>query len=103
MVERIFREPQFDALRCMTYHTDRHAFLDRCDRLLKFLIVTLGASVVAKYTSSVPIMTEYLDVAIVILGLLHIIYDFGARARTHEMLKKAYSALLSEIQSSSRD
>ena len=91
---RIFRNPQFDALRAVIYHADRHAFLEMCDRLLKIAIIGLGASVVSKATAHWPLFDSAIEVLIVFLGTVHLVFDFGVRAKTHEMLKKMYVNVL---------
>lgn len=97
MPEPIFRDPRFDALRNAIYHTERQNFLDLVNRFLNFLVVILGAGVVAKTATHANFGEYWLELGVVFFATAQLVFDFGGRARTHEFLQKRYYEMLSEM------
>lgn len=91
--------PKFDALRCAIYHTARRNYLDFLNRLLNFVVIVLGASVAGKAAKLIHLEEEaWLEFAVLIVATAQLTFDFGYRARTHEILQKKYNDMLAEIE-----
>lgn len=91
--------PKFDALRCAIYHTARRNYLDFLNRFLNFVVIVLGASVAGKAAKLIHLEEEaWLEFAVLIVATAQLTFDFGYRARTHEILQKKYNDMLAEIE-----
>lgn len=95
---------RLNALMNANYHAERRRFLENANRTITFLIVILGASSIADLISinEVYKIPDYpiLSAAIItILSASQLVFDFGRRARDHQLLQGDYSRLLSEIES----
>lgn len=97
----IFQNPRFDALRNAIYHTERRAFFDLLNRALNFLVIALGAGVVAKAADRFNFNPLWLELAVVFVATAQLVFDFGGRARMHEFLQLRYYELLGEMERSS--
>lgn len=91
--------PKFNALRNAIYHVARRNFFDLANRLLNFAVILLGASVAGKAVKLWPGMDElYLELAVLMFATAQLAFDFGYRARTHEILQNKYYEMLAEIE-----
>jgi hypothetical protein len=93
----IFTEPRFDALRNAIYHTERRNFLDLVSRSLNFLVILLGAGVAANAATHIGVPEYWLELGVVFFATAQLVFDLGARARTHEFLQKRYYEMLGEM------
>jgi len=103
MIEPIFKDPRFDALRNAIYHTERRSFFDLLNRGFNFLVIILGAGVAAKVATNLRLGEYWLEMAVVFFATAQLVFDFGSRARTHEFLQKRYYDLLREMEESEHD
>lgn len=90
--------PKFNALRSAFYHTERKCFFDTVNRLLHFLIVVLGASIMAKVADDRHIEGLWLEFGIVVCVTLQMVFDFCGQANLHANLQKRCYELLAEIE-----
>ena len=93
----LFYEPRFDALRNALYHTQRRAFFDMLNRLMNFLVIIAGASVVGKVAESLRFDSIWLELGVVLLATAQLVFDFGKLAREHEFLQRRYYEVLAEM------
>jgi hypothetical protein len=98
MLEPIFKDPRFDALRNAIYHTERRTFLDFVNRSLNFCVIILGAGVAANIAGQFKIDGRWLEFGVVFVATAQLVFDLGSRARTHEFLQKRYYEMLSEME-----
>jgi hypothetical protein len=82
--------PKFDALRNAIYHSSRRRFFELLNRSLSFLVVISGTAAVANLHSLEP---RWLAAMAAIIGALQLVFDFGGRARIHEVLQRRYFEL----------
>jgi hypothetical protein len=96
--DTVFRDPRFDALRLATYHTERKSFLDRVNRTMSFFVVVFTAGVVTNVATLIHLHKEFIELAALLTASLQLVFDFGAKARTHEYLQKRYYEMVSEME-----
>jgi hypothetical protein len=90
---------KFNALRNAIYHVARRNFFDLINRLLNFIVIVLGASVAGKAAKLFPHFDDlYLEMAVLVFATAQLAFDFGYRARTHEILQMKYYEMLAEIE-----
>jgi hypothetical protein len=97
-MDPIFQDPRFDALRNAIYHAERRSFLNLVNKTINFLVVMLGASVVAKGAHDFHLQQLWLEMSLVFLATLQLVFDFGDRAATHGHLQKRYYDFLSDVE-----
>jgi hypothetical protein len=90
--------PRFNALRNSIYHTARKEFYDRLNRILNFLVIILGAGVAGKAFHLFHIDELWLEMGVLVCASLQLTFDFGYKARTHELLQRKYGETLAEIE-----
>jgi hypothetical protein len=90
--------PKFDALRNAIYHVARKNYFDLLNRILNFLVIILGASVAGKAAKLLHVEESLLEFAVLIVATAQLTFDFGYRARSHEILQKDYYKMLAEIE-----
>jgi hypothetical protein len=90
--------PKFDALRNAIYHVARRNYFDLLNRLLNFAVIILGAGVAAKSAKLFHIEELALEFGVLIAATMQLAFDFGYRARTHEILQMKYYEMLAEIE-----
>lgn len=74
------------------YHTQRGAFLDGLNRLISFLVILLGASVVSKVANG-----TWLELGVVFFATIQLVFDFGTRAMEHQFLQRRYYEILAQM------
>jgi hypothetical protein len=94
----VFRDPRFNALRNAIYHTERKSFLDRLNKTMSFFVVVFTAGVVANVATHIHLPKEFIELAALLFASLQLVFDFGAKARTHEYLQKRYYEMVSEME-----
>lgn len=90
-------ELMFHALRNALYHTARRRKLERWNRWATAATIMLGAAVVAEAVEKVSIDAIWLGIATSAIGTAQLVFDFGGRARTHEILQRRYYDLIAAI------
>ena len=78
------------------YHADRQAFFGSLDRLCKFAVFMLSASIASKACELMRINAALIDIALVTTASLHMVGEFGGKAKDHEFLCRRYFDLLAE-------
>ena len=78
------------------YHADRHAFFAGLDRASKFTVFMLSASIASKACEMMKIDPALIDIALVTVASLHLVGEFGGKAKDHEFLSRRYFDLLAE-------
>lgn len=82
--------PKFNALRCAIYHVARRNYLDLLNRILNFVVIVLGASVAGKAAKLIHLEDEaWLEFSVLIVATAQLTFDFGYRARTHEIRRRS--------------
>jgi hypothetical protein len=90
---------KFNALRNAIYNVARRNFFDLLNRLLNCVVIILGAAVAGKAAKLWPGFDElYLEIAVLVFATAQLAFDFGYRARTHEILQSKYYEMLAEIE-----
>jgi len=90
--------PKFDALRNAIYHVARRNYFDLLNRLLNFVVIILGAGVAAKSAELFHVKELSLEFGVLIAATMQLTFDFGYRARTHEILQMKYYEMLADIE-----
>jgi hypothetical protein len=90
--------PKFDALRNAIYHVARRNYFDLLNRLLNFVVIILGAGVAAKSAKLFHVEELSLEFGVLIAATMQLTFDFGYRARTHEILQMKYYEMLADIE-----
>jgi hypothetical protein len=88
----------FDILRNAIYHTARHAFLDRINRFIVFLVIGFGTSAAAQFGQHFGLDDKWLAAAAAFVATLQLVADFGVSASLHAYLQKRCYELLSELE-----
>lgn len=86
-------------LRNALYHTSRRMTFDRWNRWCSFFVILLGATAVSNlgnwlHWSWLSMVASFLTAAV---GALQLVFDFGSKARDHQLLQKAYYHLAADI------
>ncbi|QDL97540.1 hypothetical protein FLL57_09570 [Rhodopseudomonas palustris] len=89
---------KFDALRNAIYHVARRQYYDGLNRLLNFLVIILGAGVAGKAASLIEVRDLWLEIGVLVAATAQLAFDFGYRARTHEILQKKYYEMIAEME-----
>ncbi len=89
---------RFNTLRNALYHSARNKTLLAYTRFSNFLIVALGTSAAANIFTSSYLTTQYIAAVLAFIGTANLVFDFGNRANTHQMLQRDYYKLLSRIE-----
>ncbi|MCB1472657.1 MAG: hypothetical protein KDJ68_07220 [Rhodobiaceae bacterium] len=88
---------RFNLLRNALYHTARRRIFECWHRFATFVIILLGASATSSLFGEWGFNAAYAGFAIALIGAAQIVFDFGGRARDHQMLQRDYYNLLAEI------
>lgn len=91
---------RFEATRNALYHTARRLFLERCNRLMSFLIIVFGAAALNDMLPGawLPLVKSISGIVVLLAGTLQLVFDFGGMARTHEFLGRRYYEILARIE-----
>lgn len=89
---------RFNVLRNALYHTARRHAFERWHRFATFVIILLGASATSSLFGEWGFNAAYAGFAIALIGAAQIVFDFGGRARDHQMLQRDYYNLLADIE-----
>ena len=65
---------------------------------MNFSVIILGASVAGKAAKLLHVEESLLEFAVLIVATAQLTFDFGYRARSHEILQKDYYKMLAEIE-----
>ncbi|MCG7627327.1 hypothetical protein MHM88_05880 [Epibacterium sp. MM17-32] len=90
---------EFNALRNALYHTAMRRTFETWSRWLNFLVVVLGAATISDLLTPYGIEAIHLGAATAIIGALQLTFDFGGRARLHQVLQRDYYKALADFQS----
>ncbi|MFG1409477.1 hypothetical protein V5G24_00055 [Xanthobacter sp. VTT E-85241] len=91
------RELLFHAVRNAQYHTARRRTLERWNRWATSATILLGTAVVADAAGKTSFDVVWLGLATSIIGIAQLVFDFGGRARTHEILQRRYYDLIAGL------
>lgn len=89
---------RFNALRNALYHSARRRGLEAWNRVFNFLVVILGTAAVSELLTSTPIDPRWIGAAVATIGALQLVFDFGSKARDHQLLQRDYYQLLAAIE-----
>ena len=88
----------FNALRNALYHTAQRRTNEARARWLNFAVIFLGAATVADILEPWGITVLHLGGLTTVIGALQLTFDFGGKARTHQMLQHDYYQALAHFQ-----
>ncbi|MEE2635494.1 MAG: hypothetical protein VX940_14445 [Pseudomonadota bacterium] len=88
----------FNALRNALYHTAQRRTNEATARWLNFAVIVLGAATVADLLAPWGIKVVHLGGLTTVIGALQLTFDFGGKARTHQMLQHDYYQALADFQ-----
>ncbi|UWQ47288.1 hypothetical protein [Leisingera aquaemixtae] len=88
----------FNALRNALYHTAQRRTNEARARWLNFAVIVLGAATVADFLEPWGIKVIHLGGLTTVIGALQLTFDFGGRARTHQILQHDYYKALADFQ-----
>ncbi|MGR7994123.1 hypothetical protein [Xanthobacter sp. ZOL 2024] len=96
---------RFHALRNALYHTARRRWLEAANRIVTFLIILLGTAAAANASRILgdSAADVWLGVATAALGAIQLVFDFGGRARTHQVLQQKYYDILARVEAMAAD
>ncbi len=89
---------RFNVLRNALYHSARFRSLERINRFFNFVVLMLGASVIANVAGSLGLDQRWLGGAVAVVGSLQLVFDLGGAARDHQVLQRDYYYLLASIE-----
>jgi hypothetical protein len=89
---------EFNALRNALYHTARRRTFESWARWLNFFVVLLGAATISDLLTPYGIRTVHLGAATAVIGALQLTFDFGGRARVHQVLQRDFYKALADFQ-----
>lgn len=90
---------ELNVLRNALYHQGRRRRLERLTRWSNFFIILLGASAMGDVTrfAGYEGWAPAIGAATVAIGAFQLVFDFGGRARDHQVLQRDYYNLFAEI------
>lgn len=88
----------FNALRNALYHTAQRRRCEALARWLNFAVIVLGAATVADILEPWGVKVVHLGGLTTVIGALQLTFDFGGRARTHQILQHDYYQALADFQ-----
>lgn len=90
---------QLNVMRNALYHAGQRRRYERYTRWSNFLVIILGASAMADLSRFVEIPGGVIlpGLLTTVLGALQLVFDFGGRARDHQVLQRDYYMLYAEI------
>lgn len=89
---------RFNALRNALYHTARRRSFEAWNRVFNFLVVILGTAAVSDLLTTTPIDPRWIGGAVATIGALQLVFDFGSKARDHQLLQRDYYQVLADIE-----
>lgn len=90
---------RFELLRCAMYHEDCEASFAFWHRAFTGLNVLLGTAAVGTVLSERANLAVISGVAVAVLSVLSLVWDYAGRARDHKVLRQRYFQLLGELES----
>ncbi|MDR7125524.1 hypothetical protein J2X53_002355 [Pseudorhodobacter sp. 4114] len=92
---------RFELLRCAMYHEDCEAWFAFLHRASTGLNILLGTAAVATVINQSPAWAVASGVAIALLSVLSLVWDYAGRARDHKVLRQRYFHLMADLESGS--
>ncbi|MFC3071516.1 hypothetical protein ACFOHH_00180 [Shinella pollutisoli] len=91
---------QLNVLRNALYHAGQRRRYERYTRWSNFLVILLGASAMADLARLLDFPGGALlpGLLTTIVGGLQLVFDFGGKARDHQVLQRDYYTLLADIE-----
>ncbi|MBT9370304.1 hypothetical protein [Rhizobium sp. CSW-27] len=86
------------ALRNALYHVARRGWLDGISRILNLAVIVGGTAYAADIAKGNTNATLLLGMITAVIGALQLVFDFGGRARDHQLLQKRYYDVLAAIE-----
>ena len=87
----------FDVNKSIRYHLARRNFWDSFSRANKIIGILSGSAVVVGITSGSPIVTTISGAIVAFFSALDLVFDFGARSREAEDIRREWSLLAQRI------